>query len=332
MKKSIWLDCDPGHDDAMALILAAFDPALELIGVSTVAGNQSLAKTTANARALLLAFGLSRVPLFAGMSRALSGPMPFCAEIHGVSGLDGLDGQPLFPWSPESPSLEFQPWRWMEILREMTHQTGRKVEWVSTGSLTNLALLVLLFPDLHQWVRVSLMGGAIGPGNTGPVSEFNIQNDPEAAQIVFDSGLEITMVPLEVTHTVLADANILHRIGQHTPMRKKVVELLRFFESTYRNVFGFDAPPLHDPVAVFFPVAEDAFQTQKMRVDVERANPLSRGQTICDPFHRNGGEKNVAVALKVDVSRFWTRMLEALDKAESAWCLMETAPEAGKTK
>ena len=321
MKKSIWLDCDPGHDDAMALILAAFDPDLLLIGVSTVAGNQSLPKTTSNAQALLAAFGLETIPLFPGMQRALLGSMPYCAEIHGASGLDGPDGKPLFPLSEVPISYSFEPQRWMQIIRKCVESTGEKVEWVSTGSLTNLAMLILMFPDISQWIRISFMGGALGQGNTGPVSEFNIQNDPEAAQIVFDSGLEITMVPLEVTHTVLVGKDILNRIGRHSQMRRKMADLLLFFENTYRNVFGFNAPPLHDPVAIFYVVEPGSFQTQTMRVDVERSNPLSRGQTICDSFNRNSGIKNVQVALRVDTERFWDRMIKALDQAEMAWCL-----------
>lgn len=160
------------------------------------------------------------------------------------------------------------------------------------------------------------MGGAMGIGNTGPVAEFNIENDPEAAHIVFESGVDLTMVPLEVTHTVLADQEVLDRIGTHSPFRKKITDLLLFFSETYKRVFGFDHPPLHDPLAVYFVLNPEAFSCRDMRVDIERSSVLSRGQTVCNYYGRSSGKSNCRVALKVEVAAFWAEMLECLERAE----------------
>ena len=314
--KNIWLDCDPGHDDAMAILMAAFHPSINLLGISTVAGNQSVEKTTANARAILSAVGKANIPVFQGQGAALLSPMPFCAEIHGESGLDGPDGNPLF--SLQAPPEMEQPWlpAMKETILQTAKETGEAVWLVCTGSLTNAALLLTMHPEIRQHIKISLMGGAMGIGNTGPVAEFNIENDPEAAHIVFESGVELTMVPLEVTHTVLADQEVLDRIGTHSPFRKKITDLLLFFSETYKRVFGFEHPPLHDPLAVYFVLNPEAFSCRELRVDIERSSVLSRGQTVCDYYGRSSGKANCKVALKVEVAAFWDEMLECLERAE----------------
>ncbi|HOY94220.1 MAG TPA: nucleoside hydrolase [Catalimonadaceae bacterium] len=317
--KHIWLDCDPGHDDAMALILACYHPDSRLLGVTTVAGNQSVDKTFRNAKAVLTAIGCGHVPVFKGQSSAILKAMPFCAEIHGESGLDGRDGKPLFPLLPDEEPEGFWLLNWKESLDKVWLKTGEKIDLVAIGSLTNVALLLTLFPEVKSWIRITIMGGTMGIGNTGPVAEFNIENDPEAAHIVFESGVELTMVPLEVTHTALATAEVLVAIGDGSPFRRKIQEMLLFFRDTYRNVFGFDDPPLHDPLAVLFVLHPELFQCRKMRVDIERASELSRGQTVCDFYGRSSREANCNVALSVDVDRFWQSMLEAVDKADSAF-------------
>jgi len=314
--KYIWLDCDPGHDDAMAIILACYHPESSLIGISTVAGNQSVDKTTANAMAILSAIGRSDVIVLKGQGSALLNPMPFCAEIHGETGLDGLDGKPIFPHVEEQKTPGF----WLENMKNAIansyFQTGDPINLVCTGSLTNAALLLTLFPEIKQYIRISLMGGAMGIGNTGPVSEFNIENDPESAHIVFESGVDLTMIPLEVTHTVLVTPEILDTIGNSTEFRKKISELLTFFKESYLNYFGFENPPLHDPLAVFHALSSEAFLSKIMRVDIECASQLSRGQTICDIYDKSKKVKNCTVAMSVNVESFWEVMLEALDGAD----------------
>lgn len=313
--KNIWLDCDPGHDDAMAILMAAFHPDVRLLGISTVAGNQSVEKTTANARALLTAVGRQDIPVFRGQASALLSPMPFCEEIHGASGLDGPDGKPLFPLQPP-PATEAA---WLPAMRDgilnAAAQTGEKVWLVCTGSLTNAALLLSLHPEIKPLIQVSLMGGAMGLGNTGPVAEFNIENDPEAARIVFESGVSICMVPLELTHQVLADETVLSAIGSSSAFRRKICDLLLFFKKAYLEVFGFEHPPLHDPLALYYVLHPEQFQCRSMRVDIECGSALSRGQTVCDFFGRSGRPANCSVALGVDVEAFWAEMLGCLERA-----------------
>ncbi len=313
---NIWLDCDPGHDDAMAILMAAFHPEINLLGISTVAGNQSVEKTCANARAMLAALGREDIPVYRGQASALLSPMPFCAEIHGESGLDGPDGKPLF--SLQNPPEREEAWlpAMRDAILKAAESSGEAVWLVCTGSLTNAALLLSLHPELRPLIKISLMGGAMGLGNTGPVAEFNIENDPEAAHMVFESGVDLTMVPLEVTHTVLADEDVMARIGTHSPFRKKITDLLSFFSETYKRVFGFEHPPLHDPLAVYYVLNPEAFSCREMRVDIERASSLSRGQTVCDFYGRSTKKVNCRLALQVDVAVFWDEMLKCLERAE----------------
>jgi len=316
--KNVWLDCDPGHDDVMAILMAAFHPDITLIGISTVAGNQSVKKTCANARALLSYVGRSDLEVLCGQASALLSAMPFCAEIHGESGLDGPDGHALFPFVSAPSEEKF----WLPVMREKilmaAKQRGEQVWLVCTGSLTNVALLLTLHPELKPFLRISLMGGALGIGNTGPVAEFNIENDPEAAKIVFESGVPICMVPLELTHQVLVDETVLTAVGEGSEFRRKIRDLLLFFRNTYRDVFGFVHPPLHDPLAVFYLVQPALFKTRAMHVAIECGSALSRGQTVCDYYGRNGFSPNADVALEVDVQAFWREMLGCLNRAEQA--------------
>jgi len=312
MKKTIWLDCDPGHDDAMAIILAAKHADINLIGVSTVAGNQAVDKTFANARAVLAAIGRTDVPVLRGQATALLHPMPFCEEIHGVSGLDGPDGKPLFAHLPALPDNEMWLYDWKEALVAASIKLGDEIDLVCTASLTNVALLITIFPSIRSYIRITIMGGALGVGNTGPAAEFNIENDPEAAHIVFESGIDLTMVPLEVTHTLLANPEVMKKIGAETPFTKKISELLYFFRDTYKVVFKFDHPPLHDPAAVYYVLNPSAFTSRKMRVDIERGSLLSRGQTVCDVYGRSKLPANCNVALAVDVHAFWEEMITAV--------------------
>ena len=191
---------------------------------------------------------------------------------------------------------------------------------IATGPLTNIALLLVNQPDIVKHIdRIVLMGGACGVGNTGPVAEFNIQVDPESAHIVFESGVRIVMIPLEVTHTALVNQQVLEKIGSlSSRFSQLMTDLLLFFRSTYKEVFFMDDPPLHDPCAVAFVIDETLFQGRLMRVDVEVASSLSYGQTVCDMFGMSKKPKNVHVCLKMDVERFWNLVQECLHKANAA--------------
>jgi inosine-uridine nucleoside N-ribohydrolase len=200
---------------------------------------------------------------------------------------------------------------------------GERATLVCTGALTNAALLLSVYPELAPALRVVFMGGAVRGGNTGAVAEFNIQLDPEAAAVVLASGARVEMVPLDVTHTALVTPDVLRRIragpGGEWPSRFRsvVAELLLYFAASYKSVFGFEAPPLHDPCAVLCALAPQLFELRHMRVDVETVSPLSYGQTVCDVHEQSKSPPNVHVALRMDVPAFWGHMHAALDAADA---------------
>lgn len=304
-RQPIVLDCDPGHDDALAILLAAAAPSLELVGITTVAGNQSLDKTTLNARRVCSVAGISGVPIAAGCDAPLVRPRIASPEIHGESGLDG----PAFG----APTVPLDPRHGVDLILEAS-RTHPALVVVATGPLTNVATALQRDPALAQRLsRVVLMGGAIGLGNVTPAAEFNIGADAEAARAVFESGLPITMVPLETTHQALATAEVRQRLTDlDFPLAHLCVELLEFFAETYLRVFGFTAPAVHDPCAVAWMIDPAIVPTRRMRVDVETRAEFSYGRTLCDVYGVTGREPNADVSVDLEVDRFWDLMIGAV--------------------
>jgi inosine-uridine nucleoside N-ribohydrolase len=298
------LDCDPGHDDALAILLAAASPAIDLVGITTAAGNQTLEKTTLNARRVCTVAAIRDVPIAAGGDQPLSRPPQIASAIHGPSGLDGPD------W-PE-PTVQTDARHAVDLIAEAAAEAPLTL--VAVGPLTNVALALRRGPELASRIeRVVLMGGAIGLGNWTPSAEFNIWFDPEAAEAVFASGLPITMVPLEVTHRALATEDVVARVeALGTPVARMTTALLRYFASTYERVFGFPAPAVHDPCAVAWLIDSSIVETQPMRVAVETGSDLTRGRTDCDVHGIRGLEPNAEVGVGLDADRFWGVMLDAL--------------------
>jgi inosine-uridine nucleoside N-ribohydrolase len=254
MKHKIILDCDPGHDDAIAILLAAHHPDIDLLAITTVAGNQSLDKTTLNALKVCSLANIRNVPVARGMDRPLVRPARHAANIHGESGMDG-------PNIPE-PDIEPAPQHGVDLLIDLLMNSDGDITIVPTGPLTNIATAIRREPAILPRIKaISLMGGAIGVGNRMPAAEFNIWADPEAAAIVFDCGRPVTMSPLEVTHQALATGEVLDRLrAANRPVASFAADLLIFFGDTYRNVFGFPAPPVHDPCAVAAVIDPDILQ------------------------------------------------------------------------
>ncbi|KAK9823780.1 hypothetical protein WJX72_005445 [[Myrmecia] bisecta] len=321
---AVWCDVDPGHDDALAIVLAGHSKRLELLGVSTVAGNQTIEKVTQNALDILDASGMAHIDVVAGQAKPLIRHAPIlCPEIHGESGLDGPDGTQLLPRSGRRPLGQKAVPHMFSCISGAYARRQQKVQLVCTGALTNAALLLILYPEVVDMLEIVLMGGCMGIGNTGPVVEFNIQTDPEAAKVVFECGARVTMIPLEVTHTAIATPVVLSRLCKGhlqdpTPYQAAMMRLLVFFAETYKAVFSFDDPPLHDPCAVAYVICPDMFKTELMRVDVETHSALSAGQTVCDVWHQTGRLKNVHVAKAIDTVRFWDMMIMALHAADAA--------------
>jgi purine nucleosidase/pyrimidine-specific ribonucleoside hydrolase len=301
------IDCDPGHDDALALMLAAGDPAVELLAITTVAGNQTLEKTTLNARRVCTVAGITGVPVAAGCARPLVQPLRVGGDVHGESGLDG----PRFP----EPAVEAVPEHAVDLMHRVLSAHREPVTLVPTGPLTNVALLLTRHPDSARHIReIVLMGGSIGLGNTTPAAEFNIHVDPEAADIVFGSGLPVTMCGLDVTHQALATAEVLARLERlDTRLARLCVELMTYFGSAYRRLWGFAAPPLHDPVAVARVIDPDIVRCVEANVAVELHGRYTRGATVVDVHKYLDRPVNALVAVDLDVEKFWDRVIAAVD-------------------
>lgn len=306
-RRRVILDCDPGHDDAMAILLAAASPALELEAITTVAGNQTLEKVTLNARRVCSAAGVRNVPIAAGCDRPLVRAPILAGVIHGASGLDGVEwDEPTVPLD-DRPAVEL-------IIEHARRDEDRPLSIVAVGPLTNVATALGKAPDIAARIdRIAIMGGAIGLGNWTPSAEFNIHADPDAADIVFRAGIPITFVPLEVTHRALATEAVLERIAAlDTPVARMSVALMRFFATTYREVFGFDAPPVHDPVAVVAVVDPALVTTRHLNVTIDTTSELSLGRTVVDVYGTTARAPNADVGLDLAIDRFWDLLIGAL--------------------
>jgi inosine-uridine nucleoside N-ribohydrolase len=306
MKHKIILDCDPGHDDAIAILLAAHHPAIELLAITTVAGNQTVTKTANNALKVCSLANIRTVPIAKGMDRPLFRSAHYAAHIHGESGLDG----PNIP----APQLQLVSQHAVDLLIDLLLRSDGDITLVATGPLTNIAMAMLREPAIIPKIQaISLMGGAIGLGNITPAAEFNIWTDPEAASIVFQCGRPVTMVPLEVTHRALATEQIIARLrATNRTVANFAADLLIFFADRYRTVFGFTAPPVHDPCAVARVIEPDIVATSLMHVDIEVKGELTGGRTVCDIYHILGQPANIQVGHDLNVAHFWDMVIDTL--------------------
>ena len=291
MSIPILLDCDPGHDDAIALLLALGSDEVELIGITTVAGNQTLDKTTANAIRVLELVGRGDIPVAAGAARPLVREQRVAANVHGETGLDG----------PDLPPPQAQPVGEHAVDFLAARIAGATL--VATGPLTNIGLMLARHPEARP-ERIVLMGGAIAEGNVTPAAEFNIWADPEAAARVFTSGIEVTMVGLDVTHQALvthAHAEELRGAGR---VGAVIAELLEFYGVFHGEVYGFDGSPVHDAVAVAHVIDPTLLETAHVNVQVDCESRLCRGRTVVDLWRRTGLEPNALVATGIDAEGF----------------------------
>jgi purine nucleosidase len=304
--RKIILDCDPGHDDAMAILLAHGSPQIELLAITTVAGNQTLDKTSLNALRVCSVAGIRDVPVAAGCDRPLIRELKTAAYIHGESGLDG----PAFG----EPTVRLDERHAVDVIIDLVMSSSGDITLVPTGPLTNIAMALRKEPRILQKVQeIILMGGAYTRGNATPAAEFNIYVDPEAAAIVFNAGWPLTMVGLDLTHQALATPAVLERIAAlRTPVARIAVELMEFFRETYRRNAGFDSPPVHDPCAVARVIDASVMDCVKAFVAIETEGKFTSGMTVTD---FRSGQPNVQVATKLDVSLFWDLMVDAIARS-----------------
>jgi inosine-uridine nucleoside N-ribohydrolase len=291
----IVIDCDPGHDDAIAILLALASPEVELIGVTTVAGNQTLDKTTRNALVTLEIAGRSDIPVAAGADAPLLRTLRTAAHVHGESGLDG----PTLP-EPSARAVDTDPGEWLEP----------GVVLVATAPLTNVAAWLDrgIRPERIVW-----MGGSIAEGNVTPAAEFNAFVDPEAAAAVFESGIPIAMVGLDVTHKALFTRAHADRLRGAGRAGRFVAELSDFFQVFHERSYGFDGAPIHDAMAVAQVIDPTLLTTRHANVAVETRSELCDGRTVVDLRGVTEREPNADVGVDVDASRFLELLVSRIE-------------------
>ncbi len=304
----IILDCDPGHDDALAIVLALARPELRLLAITTVAGNAGLDRTTRNALRVLTLLGRTDVPVAAGAERPIVREPWVPVAFHGDSGLDGAD-------LPE-PAVGAAAVGALELASGLLRSEDEPVTLVATGPLTNVALLLRAAPGLRERIAaISLMGGSLGEGNTTASAEFNIWADPEAAAIVFEAGIPIRMAGLDVTHQALVlPADIARLDGLGTRAGRVFADLMRFFAIHHRDRYGWDGPPIHDAVAVAWLAEPGLVCSRELRVDVETTGDHTRGRTVADREGLTGRPPNATVGLEIDRERLMDLVVDAVGR------------------
>jgi inosine-uridine nucleoside N-ribohydrolase len=300
----IILDTDPGHDDAIALLLALASPELEILGITTVSGNQTLEKTTANALKVLEFVERTDVPVYVGAPKPLVREQWAAAYVHGESGLDG----------PELPDPETEPRKGHAIdfiAAQVEEHDG--VVLVPVGPLTNIGLLLAKYPGIESRIaRVVLMGGAIAEGNVTPAAEFNVWADPEAAHRVFTSGIDVTMVGLDVTHKALLLPEKVDELRRTGRVGSLVAQLDHFYHERHVRMYGWEGSPVHDALAVAHVIRDDFVETEHRHVQVDIGPEPGRGRTYVDLWKRTGNEPNAHVGVDVDGTGFIQFLVQRL--------------------
>ena len=305
--RPIIIDCDPGQDDALAILLALASPEdLEVLAVTAVAGNVPLALTEKNARKIVELAGRSDIPVHAGCDRALQRDPVSATHVHGQTGLDGAE----LP-EPGAPLADAHA---VDVIIDLVRAQPGAVTLCPIGPLTNVASAIQRAPDIVAHIdQIVLMGGAIGEGNVTPAAEFNIFADPHAAAIVFESGARLIMLGLDVTHQVLATPERVRAIAEpDTAVSRAVVGLLEFyniFDQTRRNRPG---APMHDPCVIAYLLRPELFAGRDCHVAIETAGEHTLGRTVVDWSGRGAGTANATVIHQVDAEGFFALLTERL--------------------
>ena len=303
-KIPIILDGDPGHDDAIAWVFAKADPGLDIRLVSSVAGNQTIEKTTYNMRRICTLLGID-APQVRGAVKPVTADPVTAGNWHGDSGLDGpVMPEPMYP-------LEDMPA--VDLMAKVILESEEPVIIFPTGPLTNVAQLLMIHPEVKDKIRrISLMGGGVTHGNWKPAAEFNIVEDPEAAWTVFHSGIPITMCGLDVTEKAIIRPDDFPRIrGVGNQAAEIVTGWLEFFYK-YPMGIGYDGAPVHDPCAVLAVTHPEIFTMKDYYVDIELGGEYTRGATVADFKGGLGKEPNATVVLSIDRDRYIDLLVEAL--------------------
>ncbi|OCC01567.1 nucleoside hydrolase [Labrys sp. WJW] len=308
MSRSIIIDTDPGQDDALALLLALGSPKLEVLGITTVAGNVPLALTSRNARVVCELAGRSDITVCAGADRPLLRPLVTAEHVHGKTGLDGADlPEPTMPLSPRH-GVDF-------IVETLMTRPSGTITLCPLGPLTNIALALLREPRIAPRIKeiVLMGGGCFEGGNMTPAAEFNIFVDPHAAKAVFASGVPITMAPLDVTHKALTTRPRVDRIRKiGTRVSDAAVGWLDFFERFDVQKYGSEGGPLHDPCVIAWLLKPDLFTGRSCNVEIETESQLTQGMTVIDWWGVTDRPKNAFVLGGIDAEGYFDLIAQAI--------------------
>ncbi|MGB9694508.1 MAG: nucleoside hydrolase [Caldisericaceae bacterium] len=310
--KNILIDCDPGHDDMIAILLALSSPDLNVLGITTVAGNQTGEKTFNNALKILTLIGRKEVKVAKGFGKPILRDLVIAPSIHGVSGLDGA----LLP----EPSVEPLQIHAVDFIIQTLMSAKENVYLVPTGPLTNIAVALIKEPLIRNKIEMMvLMGGAMRDSNITPSAEFNIYVDPEAAKIVFESGVPITMVGLDVTNRAVLSFEDINELEKMKGRVSSVVApLIKFFANTNRDVFGIQGAPLHDALAVSYLIDPTILSVKKLHVDIETLGEFTRGRTVVDFYGVTRKAPNANVALDLNLDKFKALLFKAIKYFDEA--------------
>ena len=306
------IDCDPGQDDAVMLLMALACPELDIQGITTVAGTVPLDLTQRNARLMVDLTGRTDVPVFAGCDRPLNRPLKTAENVHGST---GIDGYPICP--PRTPLQDDHAVDFM--VQTLLSAAEAEVTLVPTGPLTNVASAIRREPAILPNIRrIVLMGGALREGgNTTTSAEFNIFVDPEAAQTVLHCGRPITIAPLDVSHRVLVTPIVLDRIrALDSAAARATVGMLEYFNRFDTHKYGTQGAPLHDPCTIAWLLQPELFQSRFCNVEVETGSALTRGHTAVDFWRVSGREPNADWLHSIDPNGFFDLLIEVLSRYE----------------
>lgn len=318
MAKKIIIDCDPGVDDAIALLLAISAangcetlPRLDILGITTVAGNVPLTLTQKNARKICELAGRSDLPVYAGCPRPLLRSLATAEEVHGATGLEGVA-------LPE-PQMPLQPEHGVDFLIETLMSSQQAVTLATLGPLTNLAVAIVKAPQILSRIEeVVVMGGAITHGNITPSAEFNIYVDPHAAQVVFTSGVKLTLIGLDVTHQAIATPERLAAIrAVGNPIGTTVANLISAYSIHDMKHYGFAGAPLHDPCVIAYLLQPELFTVRDLFVAVELASEQSIGRTIVDWWRSTASSANATVVTAINADGFYKLLVEQLGQLQA---------------
>jgi purine nucleosidase len=309
--RKIIIDCDPGQDDAVALLLACASPAeFEIAGITCVAGNVPLQYTTRNALRIGTLAGRTDIPIFAGCPRPMLRRLETAEAVHGTTGLDGVD-------LPE-PAVGPDPRHAVDFLIEAARASSDKgLTLCPIGPMTNIAMALIMAPEIVPKIReIVFMGGvALGPGNVTPSAEFNVYVDPHAAKVVLESGIALTMLGLDVTHKAVATPArraLIEAVG--TPAATAVGQMLTYYDRCDIERYGAPGAPLHDPCVIAYLLRPELFDGKACHVEVEVADGPGLGRTVVDWWGRTEASPNCRVITEIDADAFFDLLAERLGK------------------